>query len=326
MRLLRAALSRLDPYLLLMLVMVALATVAPLRGQAAETLSLATKVLIGVVFFLHGARLSREAVIAGLLHWRLHLVILAATFALFPLLGLAFAALPFTPAVLAPGLVFLACMPSTVQSSIGFVTLARGNVAAAVCAASASNLLGVLITPLLVGVLLHTQGGITWGLATSIFAQLLGPFIAGQVARLVIREWVERNRLLLRRVDQASILLVVYYAFGEAVVGGLWNKVSGGDLAILIVLSALMLAVVLGATWGAARAMRMNKADEITIVFCGSKKSIATGVPMAGLLFPGAAGGLVLLPLMVFHQIQLMVCAVLAQRYAARDSASEPVV
>jgi sodium/bile acid cotransporter 7 len=263
-------------------------------------------------------------VIGGLTHWRLHLVVLASTFALFPILCLGLAALPpqVTPPALAGGLIFLGCLPSTIQSSIGFTVIARGNVAAAVAAASASNLLGILITPILVGLLFHQKSVISAHSAWAIVLQLLAPFLAGQVLRRWIGGFVARHAVLLQRIDRGSILLVVYTAFSGAVVEGVWSKIDGLDLARLLVLCGVLLAAVLAATWFAARTFGFDKADEIAIVFCGSKKSLASGVPMAGVLFPAATAGLALLPLMLFHQIQLMACAVIAQRYAGRADAA----
>jgi sodium/bile acid cotransporter 7 len=311
---------KIDRYLLLIISMVVAASLLPARGQAAVGFDWATKVAIGLVFFLHGARLSREAVIGGMTHWRLHLVVLGATFGLFPLLCLGLAALPpqVTPPALAGGLVFLGCLPSTIQSSIGFTVIARGNVAAAVAAASASNLLGILITPLLVGVLMHQQSAISAHSAWAIVLQLLAPFIAGQVLRRWIGGFVVRHAKLVQMIDRGSILLVVYTAFSGAVVAGVWSQIDGLDLARLLVLCSVLLAAVLAATWLTARTLGFAKPDEIAIVFCGSKKSLASGVPMAGVLFPAATAGLALLPLMLFHQIQLMACAVIAQRYANR--------
>ena len=317
-------LSRLKPdgYILLIVGMVVLASLLPARGVAAPVFGLATKIAIGLVFFLHGAKLSREAVIRGVTHWRLHLLVLAATFLLFPVLCLGLAALPgwITPVALAPGLVFLGCLPSTIQSSIGFTAIARGNVAATVASATASNLLGIVLTPIIAGLIMHARGGgLSLHSAQSIVVQLLVPFVAGQVLRRWIGDWVAKNSKLLSYVDRGSILLVVYSAFSEAVVGGIWSRVSALDLFRLLILCAVLLALVLLATVAAARFCRFDKADEITIVFCGSKKSLASGVPMAGVLFPGASLGLILLPIMLFHQIQLMACAVIAQAYARRD-------
>ncbi|HXQ46312.1 MAG TPA: bile acid:sodium symporter family protein [Caulobacteraceae bacterium] len=310
-----------DPYVLLILLMVALASVLPVRGRTAADFSLLTKAAIALLFFLHGAKLSRQAVVAGIVHWRLHLVIIAATFLLFPVLGLAAARLPaaILPPTLAAGVVFLCCLPSTVQSSIAFTSVARGNVAAAVCAASASNLLGILATPLLATLLLGTHGaGSPLGQAEAIVVQLLLPFLAGQVARVWIADWVKDHGRLVGWSDRSSILLIVYGAFSGAVVQGIWREVSAVQILWLLLVCGAILAAALAITTFAARRLGFNKADEIAIVFCGSKKSLATGVPMAGILYPAASVGLIVLPLMLFHQLQLMACAVLAQRYAAR--------
>ena len=317
-------LSRLKPdwYIILIVGMVVLASLLPARGVAADGFGLATKIAIGLVFFLHGAKLSRDAVIRGVTHWRLHLLVLAATFILFPVLCLGLAALPgwMTPAALAPGLIFLGCLPSTIQSSIGFTAIARGNVAATVASATASNLLGIALTPLLGAMLMHAQGGgLSLHSAQSIVVQLLVPFVAGQVLRPWVGPWIAARGKMISYVDRGSILLVVYSAFSEAVVGGIWHRVGVLDLVRLVILCAVLLAIVLLVTVTAARAFGFNKADEITIVFCGSKKSLASGVPMAGVLFPGATLGLMLLPIMIFHQIQLMACAVIAGAYARRE-------
>jgi sodium/bile acid cotransporter 7 len=206
-----------------------------------------------------------------------------------------------------------------VQSSIAFTSIAGGNVAAAVCSATASNLLGIFATPILAGIFLRTVGGgPTFATAEGVLLQLLLPFVAGQMARPLIGAWTARNRTLLTYTDRGSIVLVVYTAFSAAVTAGLWRRVSGGDLVTLAFLDIGLLALVLGVTTILSRRLRFSRADEIVIVFCGSKKSLATGVPMAGILFPAHAVGMIVLPLMLFHQIQLMVCAALARSYAAR--------
>lgn len=319
----RGLAARLKPdlYVLLIISTMALASLAPVRGEAAVVVGWATKLGIGLVFFLHGARLSRQAVARGLTHWRLHLLVLGTTFGLFPLLGLGLAALPavLTPSALAPGIVLLCCLPSTVQSSIGFTAIARGDVAAAVASATASNLLGVMLTPVLAALTLHgTGGGLSMQAVQVIALQLLAPFAAGQLLRGWIGPWITVHAKLLSWTDRGAILLVVYSAFSAAVVAGLWREVTGLDLARLLVICAVLLAVVLGFTVFAARALKFNKADEIAIVFCGSKKSLASGAPMAAVLFPPALVGPMILPLMIFHQLQLMACAAIAQAYASR--------
>lgn len=311
-----------EPFILMLLGTVVLASLLPARGEMATIVGYAADIGIVLLFFLHGAKLSRDAIWAGLRNWKLHLAVLAITFVAFPLFGLGLSALPFVTGPLAAGLLFLTLLPSTVQSSIAFTAIARGNVAAAVCSASFSNLLGILITPALVALLMRTSdiGGGSAGMSIqsveSIVLQLLVPFVAGHLLRPWIGAWVTRNKGLLTIVDRGSILLVVYSAFGAAVVEGLWTKLSLGDLILIGLLCAALLAFVLALTFAVARLMKLPREDAIVLQFCGSKKSLASGVPMAGVLFPPAQVGVILLPVMLFHQLQLIACAVIARRYA----------
>jgi sodium/bile acid cotransporter 7 len=319
---------KVDWYLVLIILMAVAASVLPARGEIAVALGWVSKVLIGIVFFLHGARLPREAVVKGLTHWRLHLLILGATFVLFPALCVGLTRLPawITPPELAGGLILLGCLPSTIQSSIAFVGVARGNVPAAVASASASNMLGVFLTPLLASLLMHAKGAASAGSFWAIVLQLLAPFVAGQLLRPWIGGFVARHHPTLSKLDRGTILLIVYVAFSSAVVAGVWERLGALDLVRLVGLCVLLLAVVLALTTAAARALGFDKADEIAIVFCGSKKSLASGAPIAAALLSPAVAGVAMIPLMVFHQIQLMACAALAQRYAARpDTAPETV-
>ena len=299
------------------------ASLVPARGAAASAVGMAADAGIFLLFFLHGARLSREAILAGARNWPLHVTVFAATYLLFPLLGLSLAALPLLTPELAAGLLFLSLLPSTVQSSIAFTSIARGNVAAAVCSASFSNLAGIFVTPLLVALLMRSGSGtsaaISFASVKTIFVQLLLPFALGHALRPWLASWVERRRRLVGLVDRGSILLVVYSAFGAAVVGGLWHRLSIGDILLIGGACVVMLAIVLTATWAAGRAMRLTREDAIVLLFCGSKKSLATGVPMAGVLFPAAAVGMVILPLMIFHQIQLIACALIARRLGREE-------
>jgi solute carrier family 10 (sodium/bile acid cotransporter), member 7 len=309
-----------DPFLLLLIAMVVLASFLPARGEGAYIVGILADAGIVLLFFLHGAKLSRDAIWSGARAWKLHLATLGTTFALFPLVGLATQQVEAIPVAMRAGLLFLTLLPSTVQSSIAFTAIARGNVAAAVVSASFSNLLGIILTPLLVALLMQKGAGGTGGLislsaAEGIVLQLLLPFILGHLARPWIGGFVERRRAMLGRVDRGSILLIVYSAFSAAVVEGLWQKVSRGELLLLALLSIAILAVVLLFTWGLARLLGLSREDAVVLQFCGSKKSLATGVPMAGVLFPASAVGPILLPVMLFHQIQLMVCAILARHY-----------
>jgi sodium/bile acid cotransporter 7 len=323
----RKMLSRLpiDPYVAAIVGMVCLASLLPVHGVGATVAGHVTTLAIALLFFLHGARLAPKAALAGARNWRLHAVVLGSTFLLFPVLALSARAVApgLLSAPLWTGLILLSVLPSTVQSSIAFTSIARGNVPAALCAATASNLLGMLLTPLLAGLLLSAQGGFSIHGVGDILLQLLLPFAAGQLARPLIGGWAQRNKTLLGLVDRGSILLVVYTAFSEGVTQGIWHQLGLAELGRLFVVDAVLLGAVLAITTYGSRLLGFSRADEVTIVFCGSKKSLASGLPMATVLLAGQSVGLIVLPLMLFHQVQLMVCAWLARRYA-NAGAAEP--
>lgn len=315
-----------DNFILALLAAIVLATLLPVAGRGAVYFGYFTTAAIALLFFLHGAKLSRSAIYAGATHWRLHLCVLVATFVLFPLLGLASRPLllgPLTPELFS-GLLFLCVLPSTVQSSIVFTAIARGNIAAAVCSASASNLLGVFVTPLLAGLLItaHGMGGVSLDAVASILLEILLPFLLGHFARPWIGAWIAAHPRLVKGIDQSAIVLVVYGAFSASVVAGLWQQIPPYSLALLALVCVVLLALVLGLTFAVGRRF-FAREDEIVLVFCGSKKSLASGVPIANVLFAGSALGGVMLPLLLFHQIQLMACAVIARRYANAAEAAE---
>ncbi|MER7101903.1 bile acid:sodium symporter family protein [Streptomyces humidus] len=308
-----------DPYILLLLGTVGLAALFPARGTAADVASGASTAAIAFLFFLYGARLSTREAINGLKHWRLHVTVLVCTFVVFPLLGLA--ARGLVPVLLTDplyqGLLFLTLVPSTIQSSIAFTSIARGNVPAAICAGSFSSLVGIVVTPLLAAALLGGSGGFSADSVVEIVLQLLVPFVAGQLLRRWIGAFVTRHKKVLGLVDRGSILLVVYTAFSEGMNRGIWHQIGAVPLAGLLGVEAVLLAVMLTLTWYGGKALRFDRGDRIAIQFAGSKKSLASGLPMASVLF-GAHASLAVLPLMLFHQMQLMVCAVIAKR-RARD-------
>ncbi|MDP9900491.1 bile acid:sodium symporter family protein [Variovorax ginsengisoli] len=317
-----------DNFTLALVTTVALASLLPASGNVAHFFERLTSVAIGLLFFLHGAKLSREAIVAGVGHWRLHLLVLASTFVMFPLLGWALKPVlsPLVTPALYTGVLYLCVLPATVQSAIAFTSMARGNVPAAICSASVSTLLGVFVTPLLVNLVVTpgVSAASSFDAIGSILLQLMAPFVAGHLMRPLIGGWVKRHAAMLTLVDRGSILLVVYTAFSAAVIEGLWKQVPLGSLFGLVLVCAVILALALGFTTLVARKLGFSKADEITIVFCGSKKSLASGIPMAHVLFASSAVGAIVLPVMLFHQMQLMVCAVLAQRYARRPLETLP--
>jgi sodium/bile acid cotransporter 7 len=309
-----------DPFLITLIAVVGAASLFPVRGHAADWIQFAADLAIMLLFFLHGAKLSRAAIVQGASNWRLHGLVLGSTYVLFPAVGLALVVLlrGWGHPLLLSGLLFLTLLPSTVQSSIAFTAIARGNVAAAVCSASLSNLIGIVLTPVLVSLVMHNSGAggsSSWHSIETIGGQLLLPFLTGHLLRPLIGTFIDRNKAILQPVDRGSILLVVYSAFSAAVVNGIWTRVSGLDLVILLALSAVILAAVMGTNSLVARLVHLPREDAIVLLFCGSKKSLVSGVPMAGALFLPSQVGLVILPLMLFHQLQLFVCAALAARF-----------
>lgn len=304
-------------YILALMATVGVAALLPARGPAATAASAATAVAIGGLFFLYGARIAPRAAWEGARHWRLHAVVLLCTFALFPLLALAVWWLdgPVLTPDLYDGLLYLSVVPSTVQTSVAFTAIAGGNVPAAVFSASFSNLAGVLLTPLLAAALLGGGAIFSAGSLGEIGAQLVLPFAAGQAARQWIAGWLKDKERLLGFADRGAILLVVYTAFSAGVVAGVWHQVSPARLGALLAVLTVLLALVLGLSWLGGRLLGFARPDRVTIVFCGAKKSMATGLPMAAVLFGPAAAAVLVLPLMLFHQLQLVVCAILARRW-----------
>jgi sodium/bile acid cotransporter 7 len=316
-----------DPYIFVLAATVALATLVPAEGAAAPVAEDASSVAIGLLFFLYGARLSTREAVAGMSHWRLHLTVVLSTFVLFPLLGLA--ARGLVPYLLTPqlytGLLYLCILPSTIQSSIAFTSIARGNVSAAICAGTYSSLISMIGTPLFAGLMLSPQDSVGSASSTGagfsvhglleIALQLLMPFIAGQLLRRWTGGFLARHKKVLGLVDRGSILLVVYTAFSEGMARGIWHQITAVRLFELLAVEAALLGIVLTLTSTVSQGLGFNRGDRIAIVFCGSKKSLATGLPMAGVLF-GPQAGLLVLPLMLFHQMQLMVCAVIAKRWS----------
>ncbi len=302
------------------------ATLLPCQGISARIFHMAGIAAIASLFFLQGARLSREAVIAGLTNYRLHAAIAGTTFLLFPMLGCVLALL--LPQALSPtlllGLLFLCALPSTVQSSIALTSIAQGNVAGAVCAATASSLVGIVLTPLLFGLMSHVHGHGAVDLSGMwlVILQLLVPFAVGHLMRPWLGAWAARNKRLLSVTDRGSILIVVYTAFSAAVVHGIWHQLPPGMLATLGLVVAALLAMGLLVATGVARASGFSHADEVAAVICGSQKSLVSGIPIASVLFSGPTLGFIVLPIMLYHPLQLVVCAWLARRYATRTRAA----
>ena len=314
----------LDRFTILLFVMVILASILPVSGHAAEIFSVITTAAIAVLFFLHGAKLSREAVMQGLTHWKLHGLVFAITFAVFPILGLLAKPIlvPMLGQELYWGFLFMFFLPSTVQSSIAFTSVARGNVAAAVCSASFSNIIGMFITPIMVAFFILGQTSHDFDPTSSIIQitlLLLVPFILGQILRPYVFPHMQKRPKIVKVFDQFSILMVVYGAFSSAVVAGLWSQISMSTLMLLILACSVLLTLIMLLSLYIPKWLGFNAADQKTIFFCGSKKTLASGVPMAQILFIGQPIGMIVLPIMIFHQIQLMVCGVIANYWSKQS-------
>lgn len=322
----------LDGFLLSMLGAIALALAFPVFGTSTGPLHMGwlATIGIGLVFFLHGASLSTEYLREGAGHWQLHLFVQTSTYVVFGLIGVSVSLLArgLLPQTLLNGFFYLCVLPSTVTSSVALTAVARGNVAGAIFNATLSSLIGMVLTPLLISLWLHTS---SHGLSLEsqiigIARELLLPFAAGHLLHRRLGPWLQRNRRGVGLVDRGVVVLIVYNAFCDSTSAGLWHQYSVLALIGIAAMSVTLLGSVLSLTTFAARRFRFNKEDEIAAVFCGSKKSLAVGAPMAKLLFAGSPSlGLIVLPLIIYHQAQLFVCSVLARRYALRPAHAPPV-
>jgi sodium/bile acid cotransporter 7 len=312
-----------DPFVPAVLATLLLATLWPATGAAEDVVGTLATAAVMLLFFLHGVKLPRENLLAALTHWRLHLLILGSTFLLFPVLGLALSRLfpALLPAHLWAGVLFLCALPSTVNMSIAFTSMARGNVGASVTSAAVSNLLGIIITPLLVGALLQAQEDAVVPLSgiRKIAMQLLLPFVLGHLLRPLLAGWAGRHKQLITWSDRLTILLAVYSAFSAAVIGGIWSTLPLATLLVLVGICALLLTCAMLVTLNGARLAGLPTADCRSALYCGSFKSLISGVPMARVLFPSAEIGAMILPIMIYHQMQLMVSATLAPRQARSE-------
>lgn len=312
-----------DGYLLALAATVCLAIFMPATGDWAKAIDKAAVAAIALLFCLYGARLSSRAIIAGITHWRLQVLILVSTFIIFPCIGLICVWIvgPFLEPKLVLGLLFLSALPSTVQSSIALTAVARGNVSAGICAASLSSMLGVFVTPLLASLLLTSADAhFSYNAIFNIVLLLLAPFAVGHLLRPKIGRTLARYSFVTSIVDRGSIVLVVYAAFSKGMIAGTWSRVAPLDLVLVIAADLIILVTMLGLMIFLSRYLKFAREDEVSIAFCGSQKSMAAGIPIAGILFSPSVTALIVLPLMLFHQLQLFICAVLARRYAQRSN------
>ncbi|WP_127089274.1 bile acid:sodium symporter family protein [Aquabacter cavernae] len=322
---------KVDPFVLALLVVVAAAVAWPTPGETGGPLH-AEKVAsygIGLIFLLYGISLSPEQMWRSMGKWREHLLVQAATFLLFP--AIVFAVQPLTGHVfqqdVLTGLFFLAALPSTVSSSVAMTSLARGNVPLAIFNASISSFIGVFATPVLLAWYLHATGA-SLPLSTVILKLVLLvllPIAVGQFLRPLAGPWVARHKVVVRVADRAVILAIVYNSFCDSVAGGVWSSQDIWTLPILAGAVIGLFLCVYGILDGICRLVGLKVEDRIAVLFCGSKKSLATGLPMAGIIFgTGPATALIIAPVMMFHFFQLLIVSFIAASYARRPEEGIP--
>ncbi|MEZ0215752.1 MAG: bile acid:sodium symporter family protein [Rariglobus sp.] len=311
-----------DWFLAGMAVAVGLAWIFPEAGAQGGWLhpQLLNKAGVALIFFLNGMALSFAAMKAGAMRWPVHVTVQATTYVIFPLAGIALTAAlgGWIAPELSVGFFFLCAAPSTVSSSVAMTAAARGNVPVAIFNATLSSIIGIVVTPLLIGWQLHTSGtGVPLGkVILDLVLWLLLPLIAGQLSRPWLSGWAMNNKKLIQRVDRGTILFIIYTSFCDSIMRGIW---SGRGEAVLITFGAslVLFYTVFYIVSGITKAAGFSSGDRIAAIFCGSKKSIAAGVPMAQLIFANDPRlGLILLPLMIYHPLQLVICGVIASRHA----------
>jgi sodium/bile acid cotransporter 7 len=315
-----------DWFLCGMLLATLLAYFFPTFGATGGGMRAEYVINIGVflVFFFHGVNLSSEQIRHGLRNWKLHVMVQIFTFAVFPLIWLLSDKLlgSHIPSLLMLGFLYLCALPSTISSSVALTGSAGGNVPAAILNASLSSVLGIFLTPSLVSFVVGSgAGGIDLGATLlDLCAMLLLPLVLGQLLRPLLGKFFARHKRYTNIADKLVILLLVYSAFCNSMVSGMWQQQGNSVILTALMGSAILLAIILWMTTRTARALKFSPADEIAAVFCASKKSLAAGAPMAALIFGANPGlGLILLPIMIYHPLQLIVCSVMAEGYANRN-------
>jgi sodium/bile acid cotransporter 7 len=318
---------KLDWFLKGMVAVVLLAFIWPQPGAQGGFLhpEVLNKVGIALVFFLNGLGLSMTSLRAGIARWRVHLLIQTSTFVLFPLLGLGFLKLsdPWMSHDLQLGFFYLCALPSTVSSSVALTVAARGNVPVALFNATLSSLIGVVLTPLWMAWAMGHEGASfdVLPVVINLVLWVILPLLAGQAARPLLSHWAARHRTRIQIVDRLTILMLVYTSFSDSVQQGIWTHYGFPVILQTVTFTTILFFLVLTLTGQASRLMGLSDEDRIAAVLCGSKKTLASGVPMAHLIFgANPVLGLILIPIMIYHPLQLAICGVLAQRWAGRSS------
>lgn len=307
--------DRLVPILLVVLLV---ASLFPVRGAGLPIAGAISTIAFITLFFMNGVRLPRQEVIAGIKNIRLQGGIFLFSFGVMAAVGVAAQAVaePWLPQAVALGFLYMGVLPSTVQSATASTSLAGGNVAASVVAAGILNISGVFVSPLLFAALAGSAGEIHADGVIRIVSILLLPFIAGQFAQKWLRPWALANKPLVTMMDRTTICIAVYVAFSAAVVAGIWDQLQAQELAIIGALLAVIMAFAFGGGWWLGKALGLPRGDRISMLFACGQKSIAFGAPLAATLFPPAVAGMVLVPILIYHTVQLVISAWIAPQLA----------
>jgi solute carrier family 10 (sodium/bile acid cotransporter), member 7 len=308
-----------------LILMVVLAFLFPHVGEDDGVLPLGEITDIGVflIFFFYGVKLSPAQLRTGLSNYKLHLVIQSSTFVIFPLLILGIHS--FSGAgnsYMWLGVFYLAALPSTVSSSVVMVSIAGGNLPAAIFNASVSSLIGILITPLWMGLFLDIAetGTDLTSTVIKLSLQILLPVILGFLFHKRLGGFVANNQKKLKNFDQAIILLIVFTAFSESFAKKMFAGNSLADFIWIGLAMAGLFVLIMTIMWVISKWLGFVQADTITVLFCGSKKSLVQGAVMGKVLFPDPLiFGIVLLPLMMYHSLQLLMGSAIAERFAAKN-------
>jgi len=306
-----------DPLVRLLVLAIALASVVPVMGEGRAIARSVSDAGIFLLFLMNGLRLPRQDVLRGLRNARFLLPLIIWCFGIMGLAGWGLWQIGenFLPPVVALGLLFVGVLPSTVQSATAYSSLAGGNVAASVIAAAVLNLLGVIITAPLLSVMAGSEGlGIDLDGLRRLAIILLLPFAIGQLLQGFFFAFLADKKKAIAWLDRLVIGLAVYVAFSGAVEQGLWTSVSPLDWASLLALVSVFLIIGFAGAWAAGGALGLDRPDRIAFLFAGAQKSIAIGAPLASILFPPAIAGLLLVPVLLYHLLQLIISAPLANR------------
>jgi len=312
---------KIDGFVLSIIAVIGIAYIFPQWGIPESEIPIDTISAIGIslIFFFYGLKLSPTKLKEGIKNWKLHLLIQASTFLIFPLLVLLFYPLikNETQETIWLAFFFLAALPSTVSSSVVMVSIAKGNIPAAIFNASISGIIGVVLTPLWMGLFVQQTGtdfSIT-DIYIKLIVQIILPVVFGILLQRFLGVFALKHSKLLTRFDKSVILLIIYKSFASSFADNLFSTVSILDLLMLIVSVFLLFGILFFLTGFLAKKMQFNTEDQITAQFCGTKKSLVHGTVFSKIIFGNMASiGIILLPIMLYHAIQLLIISIVASK------------